>query len=223
MKTVMITGAGSGIGRELALQYRKDGWNVIGVARSEGQLAELRHAGIAGEFADMGEVDSLKALAERLQGRSIDVLILAAGIIRNRHMKITEIDVPAWEETFRINSIAPAVMAGLFLPNLRKGDTRKLVALTSGRASIANNNSGSTYIYRASKTALNAIWRNISVEEPDINALLVHPGRVRTKMGSPDSELSVEESAESIRQVVANAGPEASGRYWAYDGRELPW
>lgn len=223
MKTVMITGAGSGIGRELARQYYADSWRVIGVARSDEQLAELRLAGILGEFADMRDVESLQSLAKRLEDTPIDLLILAAGIIRNRHMKITEIDVPAWEETFRINSIAPAVMAGLFLPHLRRGNTRKLVALTSGRASIANNNSGSTYIYRASKTALNAIWRNISVEEPDINALLVHPGRVRTKMGSPDSELSVEESAESVRRVIANAGQEASGRYWAYDGRELPW
>lgn len=223
MQTVMITGAGRGIGREMALQYLENGWQVIATARSQDHLDALRVLGVRTEYADMSDFDSLKTLAERLQDVALDIFIANAAIGINRTMKITDWDIETWESSFRINSIAPALLAGLFLRNLRMRPTRKLVAITSGRASIANNDSGTLYAYRASKTALNAIWRNISVEEPDIIPLLVHPGRVRTGMGAADAELSPGERAEAVRRVIDRTGADGAGRYWAYDGRELPW
>lgn len=223
MPTALITGAGRGIGFELARQYVGEGWRVIGTARSEEHRAKLRSIGAEAEFADMGDVESLLALARRLDGTAIDVLIANAAVVKNRHLKITEFDLEAWTESFRINSIAPAIIAGLLLNNVSRSASRKLVAITSGRASIGNNDSGSTYTYRASKAALNAIWRNISVEEPGVIALLIHPGRVRTDMGSADSELSVEESVEAIRAVIEKSGQESSGKFMAYSGAELPW
>ena len=223
MPTAMITGAGRGLGRELAAQYRSAGWDVIGTVRSDLQAAEIETLGIRVLTADMSDADSLRTLPETLGDTPLDVLICNAGIMCNRHMKITEFDQEAWTIAFSINSIAPALVAGLLLPNLRRGQQKKLIAISSGRASIGNNDSGSTYAYRASKAALNAIWRNISVEEPDIIALLVHPGRVRTDMGNPQSELSVEQSAAAIRTVIEATGPEQSGRFLAFDGSEWPW
>ncbi len=78
-------------------------------------------------------------------------------------------------------------------------------------------------MYRASKTALNAAWKTLACDEPDITAVLIHPGRVRTSMGLAEAELSPEESAEAVRQVIARCGPQDSGRFLNYAGETMPW
>ena len=223
MSTVFITGAGSGIGREFVKQYLADHWTVVCTARQPAHLAELRAAGAECFNVDMQDAPGILKTAALLQHRPLDLAILNAGIMRGRDMGFGDIHIADWQESFFVNCIAPALWAGQLLTPLKRSPQGKLVALSSGRASIGNNVTGSTIMYRASKAALNATWKTLSIDEPDVISFVLHPGRVRTAMGSPESELSKEESVGQMRRVIYRADKKTTGRFLDYSGKSLPW
>ncbi len=100
-----------------------------------------------------------------------------------------------------------------------------MVMVSSSLGSLARNTSGGDYAYRASKAALNAVMRSLSADlrTRGITVVSLHPGWVRTAMGGSGATLSVEESVRAIREVLAGVGPEDTGRFLRYDGREEPW
>jgi len=223
MSTLFITGAGSGIGREFVQQYLADGWTVTCTARQPAHLTELRDLGAECFNVDMQDEPGILKTAALLQDRAIDLAILNAGIMRGRDMSFADINIADWQESFFVNCIAPALWAGQLVMPLKRSPNGKLVALTSGRASIGNNVTGSTIMYRASKAALNATWKTLSIDEPDVISFVLHPGRVRTAMGSPESELSKEESVGHMRRVIHNADPKTTGQFLDYSGKSVPW
>ena len=56
-----------------------------------------------------------------------------------------------------------------------------------------------------------------------IAATALHPGWVRTEMGGPRADIDATESIAGMRNVIANLTIATAGRYWVYDGSELPW
>jgi len=91
--------------------------------------------------------------------------------------------------------------------------------------SIADNDSGGRYAYRASKAALNAVGRSLSVDlkEKGIIVLILHPGWVRTDMGGPNGLLTVTECVDGQLDLIARANPAMSGRFFHVSGQDLPW
>ena len=91
--------------------------------------------------------------------------------------------------------------------------------------SLARNREGGDYAYRASKAAMNAVMRSLAADLKGrgITVVSLHPGWVRTDMGGTDATLSVAESVQAMRRVLARVGPVDSGRFLRYDGREEPW
>jgi NAD(P)-dependent dehydrogenase (short-subunit alcohol dehydrogenase family) len=127
---------------------------------------------------------------------------------------------------FRINTFAPMKMAEAFVDHVAGSEHKKIVALTSILGSMAENRLGGLYAYRASKAALNAIMRSLSIDLGRKHGIIVapiHPGWVRTAMGGPRAEISPEESVAGCCRVIAGLTKEGSGRFWMYNGSELPW
>lgn len=79
--------------------------------------------------------------------------------------------------------------------------------------------------YGPSKAALNAITKSLSVDlaPRQITVIAITPGWVNTDMGADGAKIEVEESAHGIREVIARASMESTGRFFEYDGAELPW
>jgi NAD(P)-dependent dehydrogenase (short-subunit alcohol dehydrogenase family) len=102
---------------------------------------------------------------------------------------------------------------------------KKIVTLTSMVGSIALNTTGGLYGYRASKAAVNAIMKSMSLDLAGrgIVAVAMHPGWVRTAMGGEGADIDVTESASGLRAVIATLGPAESGKVIAYDGKVLPF
>lgn len=223
MSTIVITGAGRGIGREMAGQYLAEGQRVIATVRSQAHAEELRALGAQTHFVEMTDPRSIAAFGQAMADETIDVLIVNAGIMRQRDMRFSNVDVPVFQECFQVNCIAPALLAGALLAPVRRSQGRKMIAISSGRACISRNTTGSVLMYRASKAALNMTWKTLACDEPDITAVLIHPGRVRTSMGLPEAELSPEESATAVRKVIADSGPQHSGCFVNYAGQTMPW
>jgi len=225
MPTAFITGAGRGLGLEFAKQYAADGWRVIATVRDAKKAGELEALGSKVEIhrLDVTDYKAVAALGRELSRDKIDVAIANAGVSLARDMTPGEIDEAAWVATLRVNTFAPLALAGAVLGSVERSEGKKLIAITSRLGSIAANESGGQYAYRSSKAALNAAWRSLAMDHRGVIAVVLHPGWVKTDMGGPGAPVSPKESVAGMRRVIAKLTPADSGRFFNYDGSELPW
>jgi NAD(P)-dependent dehydrogenase (short-subunit alcohol dehydrogenase family) len=169
-----------------------------------------------------------------LAGRPIDVLINSAGTMGNGSFaeqglqfgKFGSSDYPDWERVFRINVLGPMKMAEAFVEHVARSPQKKIVTLTSILGSIEKNRIGGLYAYRASKAAVNAIMRSMAIDlvrSHGIKSTALHPGWVRTDMGGPHADIDAPTSARGMKELIARLDETMVGRYWMYDGSELPW
>lgn len=227
MPTVMITGSNRGLGLEFVRQYAADGWKVIATCRAPGRAEALR--AVSGQLEvvalDVGDFAAVDALAARLRGQAIDVLIANAGIAGPEGMRPGRIDYSGWEEVLRINTLAPVKVALAFIDHVAASSRRLIAAVGSKMGSIADNSSGGSYAYRSSKAALNAAMKSLAVDlkSRGIRVAILHPGWVRTDMGGPGGLIDVTESVTGMRGVLEFVTIENSGRFFNYDGSIVPW
>lgn len=221
--TVLITGANRGLGLEFARQYVAAGWAVIATARNPATATELSALDVKVLPLDVTQRDSIASLASALNGHGIDMLINNAGIFP-RVNTLSEIDANDYERTLMVNTLGPALVTQALLENLRKGENKRIINITSQLASIENNG-GRFYGYRESKAALNMFTKTLGAElgPEGFIALAIHPGWVRTDMGGPSANLSPEESVTGMRAVIDNVTAEHNGTYHDYNGNQVPW
>lgn len=227
MPTCLITGANRGIGLEFARQYAAEGWTVIATCRKPEHAADL--AAIAGDVQlhrlDVTDFANIEQLARTLDGMAIDILINNAGIYGPRVVPYDFVDYAAWGEVLRTNTMAPLKLSAVFSKHVARSERRLIVAVTSSMGSIADNSSGGAYIYRSSKAALNAVIRSLArdLRGKEITCVVIHPGWVRTDMGGSGASLDPYDSVRSMRALFARLTVKDSGRFFSYDGDELPW
>ena len=222
--TVLVTGANRGIGLELVRQMRARGHQVIGTARKPEQAMELKETGARVVQLDVTDSNSIRAMAQQLQGQRIDLLINNAGMLGHNAQSFGETDFDQVIATFDVNSLGPMRVTQALLPNILAGSGKTVIQISSTMGSIANN-SGGYYGYRASKAALNMLNKSLALELADqgITSVVIHPGWVQTRLGGENAAITVEDSVTGMVQVIAKLGPEDSGRFLDYQGEELPW
>ena len=130
-----------------------------------------------------------------------------------------------FEAIFAVNSIAPVRMSELCLPLLRRGRDSRIVHITSRMGSIAEDDSGGWWAYRMSKAALNIACKNMAIELRGVGiaTMVLHPGWVRTGMGSSAAPLSAEESVRGMCEQIAALNMSRSGSFLDYSGASIPW
>lgn len=220
---VLITGANRGLGLEFARQYAKDGWTVIATTRRPAQSDQLNSLDVEVLQLDVTDRDSIAALAAALKGRAVDMLINNAGIFP-RVNNIEKVDAADYAQTLMVNTLGPVLVTQALMPNLRQGELKRVVNITSQLASIGMN-SGGFYGYRESKAALNMFTKTLATElgPEGFICLTMHPGWVRTAMGGPGANLSPEESVSAMRTVISKVTPADNGAYRAYNGKPVEW
>ena len=223
-QTVLVTGANRGLGLEFARQLHDAGAVVIGTARQPEAADELRSLGVRVEQLDVADPASVAALAERLEGVGLDVLLNNAGIFPSR-ARFTDEDPAAALRVYDVNTLGPLRVTQVLLPNLRRGGHKLVMNMSSGLGSIANNDRGTSAAYRASKAALNMLTRTMAQDLASEGFIFVamSPGWVRTDMGGEQATLAPEESVRGILATLAPLTAADSGRYLSHDGSELPW
>ncbi|WP_025872156.1 SDR family oxidoreductase [Methylobacillus glycogenes] len=232
MANVLITGANRGLGLEYARQYAEDGWQVFACCRNPEsaeallQLATRHKDLVSVHKLNVGNFNQIDELAASLAEQPIDVVINNAGIYPDAHGAVfSDADYDAWMEAFRINSLAPFKLAQAFTAHLQAGQHKKLINMTSKMGSITDNTSGGSYIYRSSKTALNMVSKSLSIElaRLGITTVVLHPGWVLTDMGGPNALITTEQSISGLRTVIDQITLADAGKFYAYDGQEIPW
>ncbi|TYZ60589.1 hypothetical protein PybrP1_004533 [[Pythium] brassicae (nom. inval.)] len=225
VKTVLITGANRGIGLAFASHYSRLGWKVIASARSLDTADELKQLAPSQLLPlDTGDEQSILAAAEALKGEPIDLLINNAGVFEGGNLAAsTKEDLM---RNFEVNTVGPFLMTRAFLPHLRLAAQVRGAAfvaqVTSRMGSIADNTSGGSYGYRASKTALNMVAKSLAFDlKPDsVGCLLLHPGYVATRMVGHTGNVSPAQSVAGMAKIIEDATLEDSGKFFHFEGAD---
>jgi NAD(P)-dependent dehydrogenase (short-subunit alcohol dehydrogenase family) len=190
MSTVVITGAGSGIGRAVALRFASEGWNVGLVGRNERTLNET--AALAGGEAngrvgvfpcDVSVVDDVTWMGNAVLARfgPVDVLVNSAGMnIPQRSFATVSLD--DWHAVIATNLHGAYYCVRAFLPGMRERGTGTIVNINSDVGKIARVVSGPAYV--ASKFGLSGLTQQINAEERanGIRACSICPRDVNTPL-----------------------------------------
>jgi NAD(P)-dependent dehydrogenase (short-subunit alcohol dehydrogenase family) len=231
MPSVLITGANRGLGLEFCRQYGEQGWRVFACCRQPETAAALQ--ALAAQWGhltihtlDVADFQAIDQLAQQLGSETIDVLLSNAGVYGDKSgYSFGTLDYQAWLETLRINTLAPVKLAEAFLPQLLNSERRLLVPISSLMASMSDNGSGGSILYRSSKAALNAAMKSLALDlhAQNIAVLILHPGWVKTDMGGDNAPTSPEESIAGMRRVIEEFTLEKSGSFLNFKGEQQPW
>jgi NAD(P)-dependent dehydrogenase (short-subunit alcohol dehydrogenase family) len=228
MPTIFISGANRGLGLEFARQYAAAGWQVLAGCRDPARAEELRAIdGVEPIALTVDEAPSIAAVATAVGDRRIDLLINNAGIfgsvVGDSQQTLDETDLDVWSKVFQTNVMAPFALTRALLPKMSSGAIVGI--LSSELGSIAGNAMGELYAYRSSKAAVNMVGKSLSIDlKPrGIIVVLLHPGWVHTDMGGPAAPVGPVESIAGLRKVLAEVTPASSGKFLAWDGREMAW
>ncbi len=225
MPTTMIVGASRGIGLELAKQYAAAGDQVIATVRDPAAVSELGStAGVTLVTLDIGDPESIDAAAAAIGERAIDNLVISAGEVGGMRQSEDDLDIAAWHRALDVNTIGPALVARAFKRNLAASGNGKLMILTSQLAA-STWPMGGMYIYSTTKAAVSKVGQILAIDwkQEPITVALMHPGWVQTDMGGPHAEITAEESAAGIRNVIAGLGKADSGKFYKWNGEIHPW
>jgi NAD(P)-dependent dehydrogenase (short-subunit alcohol dehydrogenase family) len=223
MPLALITGANRGLGLEFTRQYLQDGWRVIGCCRDPDAAHELAGAGAEVMKLDVTEAADVSAASKRLVGTSIDLLVCNAGVSGARAPVLSPVTQADFDQVMHTNVLGPMWISAALADHLRPGG--KIAYVSSRMGSIGAMNNAGSALYRASKAALNAVVKAISLElaSRSVTAIALHPGWVKTDMGGAGADIDAETSVAGMRAVIERAESRVSGHFFDYTGKEIPW
>ena len=230
MTTVLITGTNRGIGLEFVRQLLARGDTVLATCRHPDSAPALQQLQKENRQLrvlelDVASTESLQKFPQQLAADAIDIFINNAGVYGPRDASFGNVDGETWMSVLQVNSIAPILLTQLLIDKLRVGVDKKLLYVTSKMGSIDDNSGGGSYIYRSSKTALNAVVKSLAVDlaADGFKAAVLHPGWVLTDMGGPNALIDTATSVAGMMAVIDSLDIEQSGSFFNYDGSVIPW
>uniref|UniRef100_A0A8C5TJ53 C-factor n=1 Tax=Malurus cyaneus samueli TaxID=2593467 RepID=A0A8C5TJ53_9PASS len=247
-RSVLVTGSNRGIGLELVRQLAaspRPPQHIFATCRDpEGPRGKVS-AGI-GSGMVLSQVDTVNlpsiqgavwAVKSHLKDQGLNLLINNAGI--SSHATLRSLDSQEMLDVFATNVVGPLLVVKEFLPLLEQAaKSAGKEGLSCRRAAVINISTklGSIglclglpeapmYPYRASKAAQNMVTRCLAAELQDkgILCVAIHPGWVKTDMGTEKAPLTVEHSVRGILTVLASLSQATSGAFLDWEGNSLPW
>jgi NAD(P)-dependent dehydrogenase (short-subunit alcohol dehydrogenase family) len=227
--TALIIGASRGLGLALAEEYAKRGWRVVATVRGSARtglhdLADKAGGRIEIESLDIVKPDQIAALRERLRGRSFDLLFVNAGVTNDqKHQPIGEVATEEFVRVMVTNALSPMRVVEA-LQDLVP-ETGTIGVMSSGLGSVADNENGGWEVYRGSNAALNMLMRCFAARHAGEQRalLIIAPGWVRTDMGGPQANLTIEESIPRVVDVITAQSGKPGLRYLDYRGQTVRW
>lgn len=234
MSSVLITGANRGIGLELARQYLRDGWEVHACSRDPDRSKDLQ--ALSGEglhvyALDVSDHDSIAALANKLSGIPLDLLINNAGIIGPTpviehivRQNFGSIDYEVWADVLRTNTFGPVKMAEALLDNILASEQKKIVTVSSTVGSITERDTPA-FAYATSKTAVNKAMTLLAsfLKEQGVTVVLLCPGYVKTRLDFGTADVEIPDSVAGMREQITALTLADSGSFMRYNGEHIRW
>ena len=229
----LVVGAG-GIGRQIAED----------LASKENNL-EVILCGRKNVFKNFWELDienenSLKDFKDKLSKSKLNLRLVlnATGRLHseklNPEKRLQHINKENLIESFSINAFAPILLAKTIEEFINKELEFNFASISARVGSITDNKTGGWYAYRAAKSAQNQLFKSLSIEwarkYPKAIITLLHPGTVNTNLSKPfhkfvpkDKLFSPQMTSSYLIDILLHQKPTDSGKFIAWDGKEIPW
>ncbi|KAF1975599.1 NAD(P)-binding protein [Bimuria novae-zelandiae CBS 107.79] len=244
-RIVAITGASSGLGLAFVKHYAaQPSTRIFALDISPLPDAVSSLENVSYYEVDVMSEESFKGVLEALTNLPIHILIHSAGVRglappTSSHQDVAALEALAatthatFTRTFEINTWGALLTIRTLIPHLQLASTPdsshpdppKVIVMSSRMGSVSANTSGGGYAYRASKAALNAVAKSLSVDVPGVVVLALHPGRVETGLveWKDEGAMSVEESLGTCLMVIEGVGLRDTGRFLNRFGAVIGW
>ena len=237
MKTALITGGNRGLGLEFVKQYSQLGYKIIVTCRNPNEAKELNtlkensKTDIKIHTLDVTNHEEIDLLSKSLSNKPIDIIINNAGIIgpfpifeHIEKQRFTTMDYTVWEKVLRTNLFGPVKISESFLENIKNGQEKKIIFISSTVGSI-NEGKESAYAYATSKTALNKAISLMAenLKNENIHVLALCPGYVKTRMNAGGANLETDESIKGMIKQIDSLDESNTGTFIRYNGELITW
>jgi ketoreductase len=214
-RVALVTGAGRGIGRAIALGYAREGAKVVATARTTAEVHELVHAirheqgeaiGIPADLLDAGVPADLVRQTTDTFGR-IDILVNNAGIgSAAGPSPVVSLDDDLWHRTLALNLTAPYLLIKAVLPLLLRQKRGRIVNIASINGKIGALHGAA---YAASKHGLLGLTRSLALEvaQDGITVNAICPGPVRTAMNEKRLAYDVKRLGTTLEELETRLTP----------------
>ena len=221
----LITGASSGIGLALTKKISRNN-KVIAIYNSNRKnLEKINSNNIIKVNCDLGNFLDYGELTKVLTQHKIDIIINCAGQFGSNNQLIENIDFDSLIKIFKINSISLLKILQLLSKNDGLKCINKIINISSDAGSIKLNNQGNAYVYRITKTSLNCISKNLSIDlnkRYNSEIITVDPGNVQTGMNTKGL-LDPNKCAEYIIDIICDKKNNLNGKFIDLFKKEIPW
>ncbi|MCA5924340.1 SDR family oxidoreductase [Curtobacterium oceanosedimentum] len=226
-QTALVVGASRTLGLGIARVYLDRGWDVIGTVRGTQStalhdLADRAAGALEVEVMDMTVADQVRAVRDRLDGRTLDTVFVNAAIA-DADLPVAQVPTAVFVDVMVTNALAPMRVVEAFAPLVPAGGTIGVMSSTQG--SISMNDNGGHEVYRASKSALNQLMRSYAARRAGdaVSLFLMDPGWVQTELGGDGATLTVDESAPGVVDTLLRHAGEPGLRFLDHRGATVPW
>lgn len=231
----LVTGANRGLGLEFVRQLLGQGRRVVATCRQPGRATALN--ALAGEHPgrlrvlplDVAEARSRDEMVRELPLLAgddapvrIDLLLNNAGVLHSGE-RFGNVSAVNLDDSLRTNAIGPYLLVQALAPLLADG--ARIANLSSQLGSIGGAARFGTLSYAMSKAAQNMATVQLAhaLAPRGIVVVALHPGWVQTEMGGAGAQVTPEDSARGLLEVIAGLGDGDSGRFLDWQGNTLPW
>jgi len=236
MSTIVISGAGSGIGHTFLEHLAKDSKTTIhAIDVSFPDDIPDAAAKIHKHTLNTTKESDIDNLTKALDGQAVDLFIHSAAVRGLEDIPVKDEDPGAAEtldkatygtmkSTLEINIIGSFLLTRALIPHLKKAKG-KMVVMGSRMGSVGANNDGGAYAYRASKAGLNALIKSFSIDVPEVVFTIIHPGRVESRM-TPVREpgaIDADEAVDMMMPLIEKFGAKDNGKFYTREGDEISW
>jgi NAD(P)-dependent dehydrogenase (short-subunit alcohol dehydrogenase family) len=249
---ILISGAASGLGLCFVQHFTESESNrtIIAIDRSPSPVTPRFNEAnrIQTYVVDVTNAEENNTLAETLKDVPIGLIIHCAGvrglvptIVRSKSGNVAAaetleiMDQNTMQATFDINCVGTLLLVQAMLPNLLKHSQEnrnqnnfippRCIVLGSRMGSISANMTGGGYAYRASKAALNAVVKTLSIDVQGVIFAVLHPGRVETRLveWKEEGAISPEESVADCVKVIEALTLKDTGSFIDRFGHKIDW
>ena len=217
----LVIGSSGGIGAAVLGELKRRGWNVTGLSRKTDGL-------------DVTDSESVTRVLGALDG-PFDLVFVATGALtskaRRPEKSLAEVTAAELAAQYAINAIGPMLALQQAIHLMPRHRRAVFAALSARVGSIGDNRLGGWHSYRASKAGLNQLLHGAAIElrrtHPDLIVAALHPGTVATPFteayAASHTRVPPEDAARALIDVIDGLGPEASGGFFDYAGKSVPW
>lgn len=228
-RRVLIVGASRGLGEAIVEDYVCRGARVVATVRNASpsplhDFARRSDGAVEIEQVDITAQDQLTALRERLDGRMFDLLFVVAGIsLAPQEAVGAHIRTDDFMRMMDTNVLG--VMRTVEALEDLVDSTGTIAVMSSGQGSVSGNCSGGFEVYRATKSALNQMFRSYAARHAGERRalLLMAPGWVKTELGGPNAVLEIGDSIPLLVDTVDAQRGVPGLQYLDRHGRTVAW